>query len=241
MMVWRALRDPVGVLVASAIVLLVLWGPDGEVPLLGELWSGWRPATEEPVGRSSIVDGVPWDQEWLAFAIGLVLLVAVPCVLIKRVLKGDLRDYGLGLPERSRVRLSIYAALFLLAVSAPAFVLSTGDESMQATYPLYRGELDGWDFVFYELGYLAFFVVIEFVFRGYLLLGLFRDRRFAHLALLVSMLSYTAWHLHKPTPELLGTLVWGPVAGAVVLLTRSIWPVVIVHWLLNVLLDLLLR
>jgi membrane protease YdiL (CAAX protease family) len=52
------------------------------------------------------------------------------------------------------------------------------------------------------------------------------------------MLSYTAWHLGKPVPELWGTLVWGILAGTVVLATRTVWPVIIVHWLLNVFMDL---
>ena len=251
----RPLRDVPGMVLAAAIVLIVLWGPNGGLALVGELWDGWRPF-EDPAGRPSVIPGIPWDQEWLAFAAGFVLLVLVPCALITFVFHHDLRDYGLGLPARNRVRLSVFSALFLLVASLPAFLLSTGDEGMQATYPLYRGSLEGWDFVVYELGYVLFFIAIEFMFRGFLLLGLFssKDRDaapeaagergpllFGYYALFVAMLSYTAWHLAKPTPELLGTLVWGPVAGAVVLLTRSIWPVVAVHFALNVVLDLILR
>ena len=40
---------------------------------------------------------------------------------------------------------------------------------------------------------------------------------FGYYAILLSMLSYTAWHLGKPLPELWGTLVWGLVAGTIVL------------------------
>jgi membrane protease YdiL (CAAX protease family) len=54
------------------------------------------------------------------------------------------------------------------------------------------------------------------------------------------MLSYTAWHLGKPLPELWGTLVWGLAAGAVALASQSIVPIILVHWLLNVWLDLLI-
>ena len=104
-------------------------------------------------------------------------------------------------------------------------------------------------FYFYELTYLPFFVAIEFVFRGYLLFGLESitpgDVRsgswaaaapyfFGKNALLIQMLSYTAWHLGKPLPELWGTIVWGIAAGATAWAVRSIWPVVLSHWLLNV-------
>ena len=173
--------------------------------------------------------------------------MAVPAVLIRAWYGHPLRDYGLGLPSGRWVRLSLWSAVVLFAVSLPAFVISTGDEAMQATYPLFRGELDGWDFAVYELGYLLFFLAIEFIFRGYLLLGLRQGERPAKgdaslflYAIFVSMLAYVIWHLGKPTPELLGALVWGPVAASVVLLTRSIWPVVLVHWLLNVILDAIL-
>ena len=255
LMILRPLRDRVGLILASTIVLLMLWGHDGELPLVHLIWSGWQPAAANPGARPEIIPGLPWDQEWLSFAAGVLLVVLIPCALIKLVYRESLRSYGLGLPQGSRLRLSVFSAVFLFAVSLPAFLVATGDEGMKATYPIYRGTLDGWDFATYELGYLLFFVAIEFVFRGYLLLGLFsvRDREalpeatgergpllFGYYAILISMLSYTAWHLGKPTPELWGTLVWGPVAGAIVLLTRSIWPVVAVHWALNVVLDLLL-
>jgi hypothetical protein len=63
---------------------------------------------------------------------------------------------------------------------------------------------------------------------------------FDRYALLIQMLSYTAWHLGKPVPELWGTLVWGLAAGAVAYTARSIWPITLSHWLLNVFLDALI-
>jgi Type II CAAX prenyl endopeptidase Rce1-like len=256
MVVWP-LRDPVGLLLASAVVLIMLWGREGNLQLVSLVWSGWDGPGSDPDARDTVIPGIPWDQEWISFFAGGLLLVVIPCLLIKLVFKHDLRDYGLGLPGRENRKLTVFATLFLFAVSLPAFLLSTGDSGMEATYPLYRGEFDnGWEFAIYELGYLVFFVVIEFIFRGYLLLGLFnvKDRvayselvtgergplLFGYYAIFISMLSYTAWHLGKPTPELWGTLIWGAVAGAVVLLIRSIWPLVAVHWLLNVILDLIL-
>ena len=103
---------------------------------------------------------------------------------------------------------------------------------MRATYPsTVLSHLAS--FGLYELTYLPFFIAIEFIFRGYLLFRPGRhdrDRRatgaepawsapgvfyFGKYALLMQMLSYTAWHLGKPVPELWGTLVWGLVAGVV--------------------------
>jgi membrane protease YdiL (CAAX protease family) len=63
---------------------------------------------------------------------------------------------------------------------------------------------------------------------------------FGNYALLISMLAYTAWHAGKPLLELWGTLPWGLLAGVIALATRTIWPIIIVHWLLNVFLDVVI-
>src|SRR3954454_2627477 len=68
-MVARPLRDPVGIILASTIVLIMLWGLNGELPLLHLVWSGWQPGSD-PQGRSSVIPGIAWDQEWLSFAAG---------------------------------------------------------------------------------------------------------------------------------------------------------------------------
>jgi membrane protease YdiL (CAAX protease family) len=146
--------------------------------------------------------------------------------------------------------------LSLVAISLPAFLIAAHNADMRATYPFYRPFSGVGEFVLYELTYLPFFIAIEFIFRGYLLFGLagIRDRdiqaprsdpgvpgafNFGKYALLIQMLSYTAWHLGKPLPELWGTLLWGLAAGVLAYTVRSIWPVVLAHWLLNVFLDAL--
>jgi hypothetical protein len=249
----RLVRDPVGVLIGSAFLVIMLWGEHGELDLLGAVWSGWQGPGSDPDVRATIIPGVAWDQEWISFWAGALLLVGVPLLIIIFVFRQSPRDYGLGLPRRNRRRLTAISAVLLLVVSAPAFWFAADVDSMRQTYPLYRGRFDGdAEFFVYELGYLPFFLAIEFIFRGYLLFGLyrFRDRDvgggvrgapgplvFGYYAILISMLSYTAWHLGKPLPELWGTLIWGLLAGTIALGTGTIWHLVIVHWLLNVLLD----
>lgn len=251
----RFVHDRVAVTIASAFLLVMLWGYHGNLELLHGVWDVWQGPGSDPTARATVIPGVAWDQEWVSFWAGALLLVAVPAVLIKYVLHGRLRDFGLGLP-RDRWRLTVVSSLALLVVGVPIFYVGAQDAGMQETYPLYRGDFDGdLEFLVYELGYFPFFLAIEFIFRGYLLFGLYRLRDrdaptfvagergplvFGYYAILVSMLSYTAWHLGKPVPELWGTLAWGIVAGTIALTTRTIWGVVVVHWLLNVLLDLVI-
>ena len=249
----RLFHDPIGMILGSAFFLIMLWGSHGKFDLLTWLWSGWQGPGSNPAARAHILPGIPWDQEWLSYLAGFVFVVVIPILLIKFVYRQDLRDYGLGLPSRDRWGLALLSAVILFVSSLPLFYLSTRDAGMRALYPLYRGPFATvGQFVLYELGYFPFFVAIEFIFRGYLLFGLqgARDREalpgvrgiqgplvFGYYAILISMLSYTAWHLGKPIPELWGTLVWGIATGTIVLATRSIWPVVVVHWMLNVFLD----
>lgn len=90
-----------------------------------------------------------------------------------------------------------------------------------------------------------FFVVIEGVFRGWLLHAC-RDvcaevagpawaRTGA--ALTLAGLPYVVWHLGKPEAELWGTLIWAFLAGYAILRSGSIWGVCAVHWGMNVVID----
>jgi hypothetical protein len=253
-----------GQIIGSAFILLMLWGTHGKLELLGYIVPGWRGPGVDIGSRPQLIPGVPWDHELISFWLGAFLVVVIPILLIRFVYKQPLSAYGLGLPPKGRRRLAAVTLVFLVATAIPAFAIGTQDASMKATYPFYRPFDSLGAFVLYQLTYLPFFIAIEFIFRGYLLFGLagVRDDEiqgqqasqpepqpdkglpgiyfFAKYALLIQMLSYTAWHLGKPVPELWGTLIWGLVAGATAYAVRSVWPIIIAHWLLNVLLDLII-
>lgn len=253
--IWGSLRtfwhERPAAIVGSAFVLLMMWGYHGNLELLKLALPVWSAPGQDIATRATILPFVPWDRELISFWGGALLLVLVPIAIIKFGFKQSLRDYGLGLPPSGRWKLAWLSFILLMVVSIPAFALGASDPAMRATYPFYRPFSSIGQFLLYELTYLPFFIAIEFIFRGYLLFGLagVRDDEvtkdfgvrgaffFGRYALLIQMLSYTAWHLGKPLPELWGTLIWGLVAGAVAYTVRSIWPVVAAHWLLNVLLD----
>jgi hypothetical protein len=252
-------KERLGIVLGSSFLLMMVWGSEGKLPLLGMVFPGWRPSCNPRfdagcvLPRPHAILPVPWDQEWAGFLIGLVLLVGIPMVIIKLVLRERWSDYGLGGPGPGKWRLTILSTVMLFGLTLPLFLAGANDPAMQREYPLYHGTFASLgQFAVYELGYFAFFVVIEFIFRGYLLFGLFHSHRsqvqlgttalagrsaFGIYAIFLSMLSYTAWHLAKPVPEAWGTLGWGIAAGAIVLATRTVWPVILVHWLLNVVLD----
>jgi len=255
--VWFSIRgffkERPGQIIGSAFILIMLWGTHGELELLRYIMPPWHGPGSDPATRPELISFIPWDHELISFWVGAILLVIVPIILIKAGFNQSLKDYGLGLPPKGRRALALWTFLVLTLVSLPAFWLGTTETGMRATYPLFRGDFPTiMSFALYQLTYLPFFIAIEFIFRGYLLFGLagVRDEEiklagggfpgvfyFHRYAILIQMLSYTAWHLGKPVPELWGTLIWGLAAGATAYAVRSIWPVVFSHWLLNVFLD----
>jgi membrane protease YdiL (CAAX protease family) len=225
------LRTREGIILMSALIGVVIWGPKG-TPLFSDLLSPWL--KEIPAEEL-------WREQLLSFVTGFLLLVAAPVIIIKFVFHEPLSEFGLGIGD---IKLGSALTLALIVVSVPLFWFGSTSDSMKLEYPmLYRG-LPGplrvqqftWGaFILYEATYAVFFLTIEFIFRGYLLFGL--SRRFGRYAVLFQMLSYTAWHLAKPLPELSGTLLWGFATAAVALRARSLWYVFIAHYLLNIVLD----
>jgi hypothetical protein len=254
--IWFSIRaflvERPGQIMGSTFILLMLWGTHGKFELLRFLLPGWRGPGVDIGTRPQILPGIPWDQELISFWGGAMVIVVIPILIIKFGFKQPLSFYGLGLPPKGRWALAGWTFLMLTAVSLPAFWLGARDLDMRQVYPFYRPFSSPGQFLLYELTYLPFFIAIEFIFRGYLLFGLAGVRDFEvkdagggvpgayyfhRYAILISMLSYTAWHLGKPVPEIWGTLVWGLAAGATAYAMRSIWPIVLSHWLLNVLMD----
>jgi Type II CAAX prenyl endopeptidase Rce1-like len=258
---YGALRERPGQIMLTAFLVLMAWGTHGQLELLGFVWEDWRmyawPNWHYAVAGSSrrptLLSFVRWDYELISFWGGMLLVVGIPVTIIKLVWRQSLADYGLGLPARGKRRLAVQTVLVLIPVFMPFFYFGAHDPGMKVVYPFFRGSFSSaGEFCLYELTYLPFFIAIEFVFRGFLLFGLagVRDMHlsgaeagepgplfFGKHALLIQMLAYTAWHLGKPMAELWTTPVWGLLVGALALNCRSIWPVVAVHWGLNVWLD----
>ncbi|MBI5216275.1 MAG: CPBP family intramembrane metalloprotease [Ignavibacteriae bacterium] len=223
-----------GIILLSSFLLLVVWGPKGDTILL-PLFNQWL--MPDQADRA-------FQLQLVSYSIGLLLLVLIPFLLIHFRFHGRFVDYGLGIGD---TRWGWMTFLVIVGISLPLFYFGSMKQDMWKEYPLiYRGlntdqikQHFRWNvFLMYELLYASFFFIIEFTFRGYLLFGL--KERFGRYAILIQMLSYTAWHLPKPATELVGTPVWGIAVAAVALRVNSLWYVFLAHWLLNVFLDLLI-
>ena len=241
------LKDKTAIILWSSFILLTLWGMKGDSQVFYQLFG-------DDLAERLFGDLV-WREQLFSFITGFILLVIIPCLIIKFWFKEKLSDYGLGLPKgKTNIKLSVIAFFVTLVIALPLFYFGSFDAAMQAEYPLFgKNTITTWSgFIVYELVSFIFFIIIEFIFRGYLLFGLYgiKDSRalervkgwagplvFGLYAVLIQMLAYTMWHVTKPVPEYVGALVWGVAVAAVALRIKSIWPIIFVHWVLNVFID----
>lgn len=183
----------------------------------------------------------PAELEWWGvlsqFSTAFVLFLVVPAVALKLFTRESLRDLGLGLGDwRFGVTWIIPLGLVIMAVSAK---VASVQPDFQATYPMAKFAVTSTErLVVYELAYgLLYYIAYEAFFRGFLQLGLAKHIG-DHPAILVQTAMTTLFHIGKPVNEIWSALAAGFLFGLIVVRTRSIWPLFIIHWALGVMTDL---
>ncbi|MBX9584660.1 MAG: CPBP family intramembrane metalloprotease [Gemmataceae bacterium] len=203
--------------------------PDKLAPLAGAiagLVSG--PVAEADVRETLREWTVNQGPQLTWFALSAILSYTVfPIAVIKRVFRGRLTDFGLGVRG---VAADWPVYLGFAAVIAPLVWLFSAEERFQQVYPFYRvhspAEVDA-AFVRWEVVYALQFVALEFFFRGFLVHG--TKHRFGVYAVFVMVIPYCMIHFHKPLPECCGSILAGVALGLVSLATRSVWPGAALH------------
>jgi hypothetical protein len=153
-----------------------------------------------------------------------ILLVALPALLIWKYVKekGD-RFFWISF---QRIKIKIYLLWLVLPVIIIAFISLT--DSFQAAYPTFKpiqasNALNihryAW-FGLYEFVYGFDFVWVEFLFRGLLILGLFKILGKDVIIPMVSL--YCFLHFGKPMGEAISSIAGGYFLGVLALYTRSI-------------------
>jgi hypothetical protein len=197
-----------------------------------------------PIWGARGVSRIPWTEltgtsdpyllPVLDFALGALVAFVVPVLVIRLVWRQPLREYGLGLGDAG---LGWKVVAIGLVIAIPAMWLGSLDPAMREAYPRF-GHPDSVPvatFALFALAYGVFFVAQEFAMRGFLLYAL--EPKGPALAVVVSALVQTLWHLDAPLPELATAPVWGIAAAVLNLRLRSIWPLTFLHWIANVFLD----
>lgn len=178
------------------------------------------------------------DPEWTASVWAFaapVLTLALPALAVSALPpRQRLAENGLGLGDW---RFGWKAAAALAPLMLSASFLAARLSAYRVEYPYWPGAgASAPHFAAHAGLYLVYYVGYEGYFRGFLQFGL--RRRLGDLdAVLVQTLATTLVHIGKPAGEILGAIPAGLAWGAVAFRSRSIWPVVLTHWLLGASLD----
>jgi membrane protease YdiL (CAAX protease family) len=228
--------------VALVTLALMLWGMHGSASILHSICKDYWGPGSDPVARPSLIAGIAWDDELISFVFGALTCVALPAAVLRFWIREPLRAYGLGPPPRDRMKFAAIAALVTVAVFIIPFVLGARSPEMYAVYPIFRGPLQGGALVAYEFAYLLFFIALDGILRGVLLFGIALpvtdEDVLPWLAIAVETLVQAVWHFGKPPMEAWTAPIWGVAGGYVAYRSRSVWPVFLAHWVLNVAIDL---
>ncbi|MFH1531766.1 MAG: CPBP family intramembrane glutamic endopeptidase [Pseudomonadota bacterium] len=174
---------------------------------------------------------VPAPETWGAFlqcGVAAILLGVLPVLGIALVLKSSLKDLGFGAGDwRWGAKASVPAALGIF----PLIVFTQSEASGICTYyPLTDLVGDGaGGFLAWEATYLVYYIAWEGLFRGAIQIGLGDRWGFAPAAALQTALT-TMLHAGHPEAETLAACAVAPILGWIAWRSRSIWPVVLIHF-----------
>ncbi len=176
---------------------------------------------------------VEFHQHLWAHLSAVVLLMIAPLILCFYAEGWTPRDLGFrvkgALPE-------IGVALGLWLAVVP-FVWWVHDQrSFQAVYPRLEAADTSMELYFlFESVYLVKWIAWEFFFRGFMLFAFQKD--FMRRSVLISTIPFTLMHYGKPELEMASAVIAGLILCFIALRSRSIWPGVLLHWLVASTMD----
>lgn len=185
----------------------------------------------------------PKMQYW-SYKVGVNLIsfftVLLPVLLFYYLFERHQRHvYGLRIHH---VDLSPYFQMLLVLL--PILVAASFNSGFQRQYPMYKtssahsylGVHEWVTVVGYELAYGLDFVTVEFLFRGFMVIGMVGIM--GRKAVLPMAVTYCFLHFGKPAGEAISSVAGGYVLGVIALETRSVWGGIIVHagiaWMMEI-------
>lgn len=218
---WRPLY-----LAALATWLMVLYHHHGGGPDAPE-W--FLRGSTELLG----IELVELHQHLWSHASAVVLLMVVPLLVCFFGEGWTPRDLGFRLKGAGP---ELAVVLGLWVVMLPLVWLVHDLPAFDRVYPrLEAEENDAGLFFLFEGFYLIKWIAWEFFFRGFMLFGFSKD--FFRRSILISTIPFTLMHYGKPEIEMASAVIAGLVLCFIALKGRSIWPGVLLHWLVASTMD----
>lgn len=173
------------------------------------------------------VKNILFTKYWGFFTMG-VMPAAVALYLMPEY---SLADYGVTCNPESTVN-SIIATLVLAALTIPLAYMTAKKPSHQVNYPQIREtHWTGSLVVKNALGWSAYLIGYEFLFRGIMLFPLV-DAMGVWPAIAINTAMYSATHIPKGMDEAIGAAPLGIVLCLITLMTGTLWVAIVVHILM---------
>lgn len=158
-----------------------------------------------------------------------LFLLALPFLVNRFFYREDLKELGWQVPS-NKLETCFWVFLSLL-ILVPTFVYVAKLNTFQSYYSLHRPALSKLLFIIIVI-LPSYYFCEEFFFRGFLFLNLWRRVRW-HSFWITDIL-FTFGHLGKPWLEVLLSLPVGTVLAWLVLRSKSLYPAMLVHYVLGV-------
>jgi membrane protease YdiL (CAAX protease family) len=175
-----------------------------------------------------------WTGAVFSFFSGLILFGVLPVLCIKLVFREKLASYGLQIGDW---KFGLLAAAMMAPVMIALTYPSSKDPQFLAEYPLFHGAgASIAAFIQHSFLYLTYYIGYEIFMRGFIQFGL-REKFGDWHAILIQTAISCLFHIGKPDGEIYSSILGGLIWGIVVFRSRSLWYVLLVHWLLGISLD----
>jgi len=187
-------------------------------------------------GSRSLFSGVEdaeFHRHMWSHTSAVVLLLAAPLLLCAVMEGWGPRDLGFRIRGAGPETLVVVG---LWVVMIPLIYLVHDMGNFARVYPrLGASRDDAQLFLLFEALYLVKWIAWEFFFRGFMLFAFGKD--FLRRAVLVSTIPFVLMHYGKPELEMASAMIAGVVLCFLALRSRSIWPGVLLHWLVASTMD----
>ena len=164
--------------------------------------------------------------EYLYWFLGdFITLFVLTALIIKFVLKENLKDYGLKLGD---FKIGLFLSLTFFIVMLPLVWIFSASPDFVQKYPHLLSTRTNWnEFFIYESALLVYMSAWEFIWRGFMLFGL--KEKFGYYSVLIQMIPFVILHNGKPAAETFGAIIGGIALGILAFRTSSIYYCIITH------------
>lgn len=164
--------------------------------------------------------------EYLYWFIGdFITFFVLPVLVIRFFFKEKISSYGLQIGD---YKIGLRITLIFILIMLPLVWFASASSSFANVYPHLPSARESWQIFFiYEIGLLVYMLAWEFIWRGYMLFGLYE--KFGFYSIFIQMIPFVILHNGKPMLETFGAILAGLALGILALRTKSIFYCVIAH------------